>query len=111
MSSFTFSYFHMNRFFFLSARLQCSRTLDGRTFLNIIPFTQTLTPGIVSNVQVKCSQYHDTKGLAVLMGDAAHASGPNIGQGVNISLGDAAALASLLLEMVRRLRVIRNQLL
>lgn len=44
------------------------------------------------------------------MGDAAHASGPNIGQGVNISLGDAAALASLLLKMVRRFRVIRNQL-
>jgi hypothetical protein len=52
-------------------------------------------------MQIKCSQYHDSDGLAVLMGDAAHSTSPSIGQGCNTSLADAAVLASLLLETVR----------
>ncbi|GAQ88986.1 kynurenine 3-monooxygenase [Klebsormidium nitens] len=58
-----------------------------------------LTQRPSKSMQIKCSQYHDSDGAAVIMGDAAHASGPSIGQGVNTAFGDAAALASLLLKM------------
>jgi len=49
------------------------------------------------SVQVKCWQYHDTRGHAVLIGDAAHATAPNIGQGCNASIVDASVLARLLI--------------
>ncbi|GAQ86589.1 hypothetical protein KFL_002980120 [Klebsormidium nitens] len=51
--------------------------------------------------ELKCSQYHDPRGQAVLIGDAAHCSGPNLGQGCNIGMQDAAALAQLLADMVK----------
>jgi 2-polyprenyl-6-methoxyphenol hydroxylase-like FAD-dependent oxidoreductase len=47
--------------------------------------------------QVKCSRYHDAAGAVALVGDAAHATPPFIGQGCNVALEDAAALAHLLL--------------
>jgi kynurenine 3-monooxygenase len=50
--------------------------------------------------QIKCSTYHDPEGSAVLIGDAAHATSPTLGQGCNAALEDAATLAGLLLEMV-----------
>ncbi|GAQ89828.1 hypothetical protein KFL_005670020 [Klebsormidium nitens] len=46
---------------------------------------------------VKCEPYHHSEGGAVLIGDAAHATPPAIGQGCNSSLVDAAVLARLLL--------------
>ncbi|GAQ81515.1 hypothetical protein KFL_000820230 [Klebsormidium nitens] len=51
-----------------------------------------------TSMQLKCSVYHDTEGRAVLIGDAAHATSPTLGQGCNTALEDAATLASLLLE-------------
>lgn len=49
------------------------------------------------SMQVKCDRYHDLEGSAVLIGDAAHATSPAIGQGCNSSLVDAAVLGRLLI--------------
>lgn len=43
-----------------------------------------------------CNFYHSEKLGIVLMGDAAHATSPSIGMGMNHALGDAAALDELL---------------
>ena len=47
---------------------------------------------------VHCNFYHSMKLQALLMGDAAHATVPNIGQGMNTALADASALNKLLDE-------------
>jgi len=46
--------------------------------------------------QVHCNIYHDSKRMILLMGDAAHATSPQIGQGMNTALADAAALDEML---------------
>jgi kynurenine 3-monooxygenase len=46
--------------------------------------------------QVHCNIYHDSKRMILLMGDAAHATSPQIGQGMNTALADAAALDKML---------------
>lgn len=46
--------------------------------------------------QVHANFYHSLKLRALLMGDAAHATSPNIGQGMNTALADAAVLDELL---------------
>mmetsp|Transcript_19117 Transcript_19117/g.28057 ORF Transcript_19117/g.28057 Transcript_19117/m.28057 type:complete len:506 (-) Transcript_19117:450-1967(-) len=46
--------------------------------------------------QVHCNFYHSEPLRALLLGDAAHATCPNIGQGMNTALADASALNSLL---------------
>ena len=48
--------------------------------------------------QVHCNFYHSLKLNALLMGDAAHATSPQIGQGMNTALADASVLNSLLDE-------------
>jgi len=48
--------------------------------------------------QAHCNFYHSTKLRALLLGDAAHATVPNIGQGMNTALADAEALNKLLDE-------------
>jgi kynurenine 3-monooxygenase len=45
---------------------------------------------------VHCNFYHSMKLRALLLGDAAHATVPNIGQGMNTALADASALNKLL---------------
>jgi len=42
--------------------------------------------------QVHCNFYHSLKLNALIMGDAAHATSPSIGMGMNTALADAAAL-------------------
>lgn len=46
--------------------------------------------------QVHCNFYHSLKIKALLMGDAAHATSPAIGMGMNTALADAAALDELM---------------
>merc|ERR1712232_155713 len=45
---------------------------------------------------VHCNFYHSGKLSALLLGDAAHATVPNIGQGMNTALDDARALDEIL---------------
>ena len=46
--------------------------------------------------QVHCNFYHSSKLRVLIMGDAAHATSPTIGQGMNTAFADAAALDELL---------------
>ena len=51
-----------------------------------------------STGQVHCNFYHSEKVGAIIMGDAAHATSPSIGMGMNTALSDAAVLNRLLDE-------------
>ena len=46
--------------------------------------------------KVKCNKYHMANGRVLLMGDAAHATSPSIGMGMNTALADALAFGRLL---------------
>jgi len=45
-----------------------------------------------------CNFYHSTKLSMIILGDAAHATSPSIGMGMNHALADAACLDELLIE-------------
>jgi len=59
---------------------------------------QWVSQGWSTNSQVHCNFYHSEKINALLLGDAAHATSPAIGQGMNTALADAAALIAILDE-------------
>ena len=64
------------------ARRGAARWRDLRSFDQLLP---------ASYRQVSLPRWHD--GTLVLLGDAAHALSPQLGQGANLALMDAAALA------------------
>lgn len=51
-----------------------------------------------STGQVHCNFYHSLKLQALIIGDAAHATSPSIGMGMNTALGDAEVLDRLMDE-------------
>ena len=59
--------------------------------------------GWQSTTMCYCNFYHSEKLRIVLLGDAAHATSPSIGMGMNHALADAAVLDELLTEHARDL--------
>ena len=48
--------------------------------------------------QVHCNTYHSSKLSCLILGDAAHATSPSIGMGMNTALADASVLSRLIEE-------------
>ena len=73
-----------------------------REILSLAPQAEGFLEQIDSHAQVAVAGYHDVVmrrwhgERVVLLGDAAHALSPQLGQGVNLALMDAAALADAL---------------
>ena len=74
--------------------------------LTLLPQAENFLKQIVSHDQVATAMYHDVcmkkwhGDRVAILGDAAHALSPQLGQGVNLALMDAAALADALDEVL-----------
>lgn len=69
-------------------------TLAGADFLELAK--QLMNQATGSATSITCNTYHNYQGTAVLVGDAAHATGGVSGQGLNSALVDAMVLADCL---------------
>lgn len=83
-----------------------SQPLDAwkRQLLSLAPQAEPFLTQIGSHAQLATAAYHDVRmkqwhgERIAILGDAAHALSPQLGQGVNLALMDAAALAESLAQ-------------
>ena len=75
------------------------------SLLKVVPRAEVFLEQVESMEQLQRASYHDVRmkqwhgeGLAIL-GDAAHALSPQLGQGINLALVDASVLAECLSEL------------
>ena len=78
---------------YVKKNLKCFELIDYDDFAQ-----QWVNQSWNTTGQVHCNYYHSDKLNAIIMGDAAHATSPSIGMGMNTALGDASALNRLLDE-------------
>jgi 2-polyprenyl-6-methoxyphenol hydroxylase-like FAD-dependent oxidoreductase len=84
-----------------------AQSLDGwkRQILTLAPQAEAFLAQIESHEQIATAAYHDVRmprwhgERVVVLGDAAHALSPQLGQGVNLALMDAATLAEVLAKL------------
>lgn len=73
-----------------------------RAILTLAPQAENFLAQIQSHTQISTAAYHDVRmrqwhgDRVVILGDAAHALSPQLGQGVNLALMDASVLAGVL---------------
>jgi len=86
---------------YLKRRFQCFPLKDYHDFAQ-----QWVSQSWNSTGQVHCNYYHSNRLNAIIMGDAAHATSPAIGMGMNTALGDAHVFYDLLLKHEHDLKMV-----
>jgi 2-polyprenyl-6-methoxyphenol hydroxylase-like FAD-dependent oxidoreductase len=76
-----------------------------KTLLQLVPEAEGFLEQVESMEQLQRASYHDVRmkqwhgDRVAILGDAAHALSPQLGQGINLALCDASVLAGCLSEM------------